>query len=133
VSTFLNTTLGISVSVSSGGTLSNAVTETIDPAAGPEFLSASMGIAGLPFDVTDEGGSFGPPGAAVGGVPWLVGNTVFGPTVYGIFFDPAAMTSQTVGGRVAVLFAGGASTFLPTATSPYPDLIMGNMAYYLNR
>jgi hypothetical protein len=130
---FLNTILGVSLTVSSGGALSNASVETIDPAAGPEFLAAASGIAGLPLDVSDEGGNFGPPGAVNLGIPWLTGTTVFGPTVYGMFFEPAVMSSQTVGGRVAVLFAGGSSTFVATATSPYPDLVMANMAYYLDR
>jgi hypothetical protein len=128
----LNGVLGVGVAISSGGNLSGASVETIDPAAGPEFLSASAGITGLTMDVTHEGGSFGPPGAP-GGTPWLGGSTALGPRVYGMFFDPSAMSAETVGGRLAVLFAGGASTFLPTAASPYPDLIMGNVAHYLDR
>ena len=133
IGSLLNTTLGVGVTISSGGTLSNGGVELIDPSAGPEFLSASMGIAGLSLEVSDEGGNFGPPGAASAGVPWLVGPTVFGQTVYVMFFDPSTMPTETVGGRVAVLFSGGPSTFLATSTSPYPHLIMGNMAAYLNR
>lgn len=130
---FLNQTLGIvSAMISTGGNLSAATVEVIDPTVDPGFVNVPYGIGGLPFDVTNEGGNFGPPGVAQG-TPWLIGNTIFGPMVFGMFFEPASMNAQTVGGRVGVLFAGGPDTFLQTATNPYPEVVMCNVAWYLDR
>jgi hypothetical protein len=125
--------LGVEVTISSGGTLSNGSVESVDAGADPAFTGAAFAIAGLPFDVMDEGGNFGPPGAASAGMPWITGGTALGPLVYGMVFDSSEMMSQTVGGRVAVLFAGGSGTFIPGAANPYPDLILSNVAAYLDR
>jgi hypothetical protein len=50
-----------------------------------------------------------------------------------MFFEPTSMVSQTVGGRVAVLFSGGADTFQSSTENPYPDFVLCNVAYYLDR
>ena len=94
---------------------------------------AAVSIGGLPFDVVAEGGNFGPPGAAAAGMPFVSGPTALGPLVYGMIFQPSEMMTQTIGGRVAILFAGGAGTFIPSAASPYPDLVLLNVAAYLDR
>jgi hypothetical protein len=132
LNSFLNANLGVGVATTSGGNLAGGSIETIDTSSDPTFLTNPLTIGGLPFDVAHEGGTFGPPGAA-SGTAWLVGSTAFGPQVYGIFFDWWAMTGATVGGRVGVLFAGGESTFIPTAASPWPELVMDNVVWYLDR
>jgi hypothetical protein len=133
ISTFMNATLGLGVAASSGGSLSNGSVESIDGSLDPAFLNTPLSIAGLPFNVSNEGGNFGPPGAAPTGMPWMTGATIFGPLVFGMIFEPAAMQNQTVGGRVAVLFSGGADTFEASAQSPFPELVMCNLAWYLDR
>lgn len=133
LSSFLNSTLGVGVAILPGGNLSFGSVETIDSSADPSFLAVPLSIGGLPFDVTNEGATFGAPGAAGTGVAWLTGDTIYGPQVYGMFFDSWAFTGSTAGGRVGVLFAGGASTFMPSAASPWPELVMDNVVYYLDR
>jgi hypothetical protein len=133
LSTFLNTTLGVGVMISSGGSLSNSSVEAVDPLADPMLLTVPLGIASLPFNVSNEGGNFGPPGAAASGTPFVTGSTMFGTLVYGMFFESTAMMYQTVGGRVGVLFSGGADTLQPSPQNPYPDLIFCNVAWYLDR
>jgi hypothetical protein len=125
-------TVGADVAISSGGTHSNASTEPVE-FADPAFLTIPFGIAGLTFDVSYEGGNFGPPGAASLGAPWLAGSTPAGDLTFGMFFQPSETMTQTVGGRIGVLFAGGPDTFQPSPQNAYPDLIMCNVAWYLDR
>jgi hypothetical protein len=133
LSALLGTTLGVPVMISSGGTLSNGAVESVDASASPAFTGAAFAIAGLPFDVSAEGGNFGPPGAASAGMRWISGPTAIGSLVYAMVFEPSEMPAQTVGGRVAILLAGGSDTFVPSAQNPYPDLVMTNVAAYLDR
>jgi hypothetical protein len=133
INVFLNTTLGIPVPISSGGGLSNITVETVNPAADPFLLTTPLSIGGMPFDVNNEGGNFGPPGTVPGGTAFLSGVGLFGAMVYGMYFEPAAMNNLAVGGRVAILFAGGADTFQASAQNPNPEFLMCNLAYFLDR
>ncbi len=133
VNNFLNTTLGISVVVATGGNLSASSVETVDTGADPNYLYSPISVAGLPFEVTSEGGNFGPPGFAAVGTPWISGQSQIGPMVFGMLFNPSDATAQTIGAPIGVLFAGGAGTLMATSQNPYPDLVFCNLVYYLDR
>lgn len=133
VSAFLNVTLGMGVFVGSGGNLSGPATEAVSLTAEPTYRTFPLSITGINFEVSNEGGNFGPPQSMLRGTPWIVGLTNLGYQTYGALFT--AVDYQAIHGRgnLAVLFAGGVDAIDPTSTNPNVQAVFENLVHWLDR
>jgi len=130
---FLVNRLGLSLSLQPGGGSAAQSNERVDPGGNWNLLNVAYSIAGLPYQVSLEGGNFGSPGTQPVGTPWIVTSPGWNPMVYGMVFKPADITACPLKGGCAVLMNGGPDVFTPTATSPHPDQVFTNLCYWLDR
>ncbi len=133
VSNFLNVTLGMGVYVGSGGNLSGSATETVSSMADASYRNTPLSITGINFDVTNEGGNFGPPQSMTQGTPWIVGLTNLGYQTYGALFTSADYAAFHGQGNLAVLFSGGAGAIDPTSSNPNVQAVFENLVHWLDR
>ncbi|HYC76265.1 MAG TPA: hypothetical protein VEI02_01445 [Planctomycetota bacterium] len=129
---YLAGVLGLNVGVFPGGTASGAGTEWVSGLSDPTYLGAAFPVAGIPFEVSQEGGHFGAPGAASVGSPWIVGPGPGGTVAYGMLFRAEAIAAETVGGRLAILFSGGPDA-LGGPGNPFASWAFENLARWLDR
>jgi len=132
---WLNNKLGMGLTLGTGINQSTGVTgESISLNCEPSYLVNPSSVAGMPYRVEDEGGSFGPEGFQSVGWPWVVGPAGPGqsPTVYGMLFKPDDITGLPVKGKLAILFNGADDALAPSSASPFSHLVMVNLSFWLD-
>jgi len=130
---FLNVTLGTGAFVGSGGNLSGTATEAVALGADAAYRNFPLSISGLWYQVSNEGGNFGPPTAMTAGTPWITGSSALGMQTYGALFTPADYGNFFGQGRVAVLFSGSSAALTPTFMNPNAQAVFENLVHWLDR
>ncbi|NRA95567.1 MAG: hypothetical protein HRU14_05095 [Planctomycetes bacterium] len=125
----LGLTFGTSINQSSGVT-----GEQVSLNAEPRYLTQPSSVAGMPYRVHDEGGTFGPEGFQPRGWPWIVApaGVAQAPTVYGMLFKPDDIPALPVKGSLAILFNGADDALAPSGQNPSAHLIFMNLASWLD-
>jgi hypothetical protein len=132
---WLNGDLGLGLTLGTGLNQSSGVAgEQVSLSAAPSYLYQPGSVAGMPYRVHDEGGTFGPQGFQPAGWPWIVSASPPGqaPIVYGMLFKPSDIACMPVKGGLAVLFNGAPDSLAPSGQNPFADLIFGNLAWWLD-
>lgn len=132
---WVNNKLGMGLTLGTGINQSSGVTgEQVSLSAEPRYLSQPSSVAGMPYRVHDEGGTFGPQGFQTTGWPWIVSPAGPGqtPTVYGMLFKPDDIPAVPVKGSLAILFNGADDALAPSGQNPYAHLIFVNLSFWLD-
>ena len=124
--------LGIGTQVLGGGNAGGAGAQQVAAGADPAYLTFPSSVAGTAYDVQQEGGNFGLIGQQGAGTPWITDSQGPWAFVYGMLFRPSDMSARTLRGSLAVLFTGNPAAFTTSAANPTPEMIMYNLAFWLD-